>query len=151
MIEDSIPPGSEVFHMYADRLRQVKVNLESNSVRLIFELFPENATSEYGKGESSVYLFDEILARCAKMHREHTYCQKFFQKHIVVDTITVSIEVMTADSMGTLEKVLFRMRQGGYPAHPDTVQEICGELSFNDGKTLSSEIVRQLSVSESNG
>ena len=151
LIEGSVPTGSQVFHMYADRLRLVKINLNSNSIRINFELIPDNATEKYGKGEDSVYLFDEILERCTKMHREHTYCQKFFQKHIVIDTITVSIVVMTTDAMDIIETISFQMRQGGYPAHPETVQDICGELSFNDGQTLSSEIAKQLSIREENG
>jgi hypothetical protein len=66
---DLLLKASEVYHQYAERLREV--NIDDGVVEIRFDLSKDVATKKYRKGEKEVYLLDEIFNRTLKMHREH--------------------------------------------------------------------------------
>lgn len=50
VVDNDLLQGSEIYHIYADRLRQVLVRSEESRVRLQFELAAPHATTKYRKG-----------------------------------------------------------------------------------------------------
>ena len=66
---EEVSPGSNVFHLYADRLRELQISHESSSVELTFELLREHIADRYPKRNERVFLFDEIMDRTLKTHR----------------------------------------------------------------------------------
>ena len=89
LINSGLVRKSEAYHIYADRLRNVTIQPKDRKVSLLFELDAIHATKKYWKGRRKVYLYDEIVERSLKMHREHVYCLRFLQPYVRIDTIDV--------------------------------------------------------------
>ena len=124
LIKRSIPRESEVYHMYADRLRKVMIRTNDRRVSLRFELDRSHATREYGKGCRQVYLYDEIVDRSLKMHREHVYCLRFMQPYIYIDSIDIKVEISTNRFMNVVQTLQYSLRQRGYPDRPTSLKEL---------------------------
>ena len=125
LLDHDLAPHSEAYHIYADRLRNVIVRPHDSHVRLKFEFDADHATRKYRKGpQQKVYLYDEIVTRCLKMHREHIYCNRFMQPYVAIDRIDVSITVTTTDYMQVLKEIAFSLAQRGYPDKPVKLREV---------------------------
>ena len=142
LIENELVRKSEIYHLYADRLRQVSIRPEDHKVVLQFELDVAHATTKYWKGPRKVYLYDEIVERCLKMHREHVYCLRFMQPHVRVDTIDVSIEITTDKYLTVLNKVTFSLIQRGYPDQPTSLSAVDASIEDLTGRKLRTKIIR---------
>ena len=142
LIDHKLVQKSEVYHVYADRLRKVTIRPEDRKVFLQFELDVAHTTTKYWKGRRKVYLYDEIVARSLKMHREHVYCLRFMQPLVRVDTIDVSITITTDNYMTVLEKVAFSLIQRGYPDRPTSLSEVDADIGALTGKQLHRKILR---------
>lgn len=134
--------GSEVYHLYADRLQRVTVDSNNRRVSLLFELDATHTMKKYAKGSCTVYLYDEIIARTLKMHREHIYCLRFMQPLVQIDTIDVSIVITTDNFMTVLKEINFSLIQRGYPDRPSSLSEIdvSPAIGALTGETLDKEI-----------
>ena len=124
LINRRIPRESEVYHMYADRLRKVLIRTNDRRVSLRFELDTSHATRVYGKGSKQVYLYDEIVSRSLKMHREHVYCLRFLQPYIYIDSIDIRVEISKNRFMDVVQVIDYSLRQRGYPNRPTSLQQI---------------------------
>ena len=124
LIDNQLVKKSEIYHVYADRLRQVTIRPKDHKVFLQFELDVAHATTKYWKGRRKVYLYDEIVERSLKMHREHVYCLRFMQPHVQVDTIDVSVEITTDNYLTVVEQVAFSLIQRGYPDRPTSLSAV---------------------------
>ena len=142
LIDNQLIRKSEVYHVYADRLRQVRIRPEDRKVVLQFELDSTHATKKYWKGRRKVYLYDEIVERSLKMHREHVYCLRFMQPHVRIDTIDVSIEVTTDSYLTVLKKVTFSLVQRGYPDRPTSLSAVDANIAVLTGRLLHTKIMR---------
>ena len=142
LIDNQLVQSSEVYHVYADRLRQVSIRPEDHKVVLQFELDVAHAITKYWKGSRKVYLYDEIVERSLKMHREHVYCLRFMQPHVRVDTIDVSIEITTDSYLTVLEKVAFSLIQRGYPDRPTSLSAVDASIEVLTGNMLHTKIMR---------
>ena len=136
---DAIPESSKLFHKYSASLQSVMVDAEGKSIRLHYEMNRADADEEFTKGDSKHYLIDEILSRTVKMHRERTYCARFLQPMILIDSINVKIDVFK--SKGSPDKLFsigYRLEDTGYPSAPKGgIYELCPELrDWRDGKPL---------------
>ena len=141
LINSGLVRKSEAYHIYADRLRNVTIQPKDRKVSLLFELDAIHATKKYWKGRRKVYLYDEIVERSLKMHREHVYCLRFLQPHVRIDTIDVSITITTENYMTVLEKIAFSLIQCGYPDRPTSLSEV--HAVSVDGAALTGEILRK--------
>ncbi|NOT09743.1 MAG: hypothetical protein HOP28_16240 [Gemmatimonadales bacterium] len=135
-VDTGLYEGSEVFHKYSDRLRRVIVKPDNATIRLEFELEPDVVTRKYRKLGSEVFLFDEILDRSLKLHKEHIYCSRFWTPWVHFDVVQVSISVFTDDYMTQGWAKTFEMRQQGYPRAPADIREIVPALKNLSGASL---------------
>ncbi len=113
-----IPKGSEVYHAYARALHSVQVRPQDRLINLRYSLTKSDATRQFGKGQESVYLLDEIHDRTLKMHCEREYCMRFTHGLVRMEAIDVRIEVYTDEHSMTpcIDPIGYRLRQRGYPA-----------------------------------
>lgn len=141
-----IPTKSQVYHAYADRLREVRVRPADNSVQLRFELTTDDVNNKLGKGRRKVYLFDEIASRAVKMHHEHVYCSRFFAGHLHIDAIHVAINISSTFGTGMfvapIDKIAFAMHQVGYPEKQCSLRDISPEVTVLNGKQLRQKIAK---------
>ena len=130
---DNVPTSSEVFHAYAYALHSVVVNHESREVELHFEMDSDRSMRELGKGDTQVYLLDEIFDRSVKLHLERTYAMSFMRDWISIDAIRVFVEVY-GDGLDPKEKIGYRLADRGYPEEPaEGIYSLAPELSsFRD-------------------
>ena len=144
LVNSNLLRKSEAYHIYADRLRKVVIRPVNRRVSLLFEMNQTHAETKYWKGRRKVYLYDEIIERTLKMHREQVYCLRFMQPHVRIDMIDVSIVITTDDYMTVLKKITFSLFQRGYPDRPTSLGEVDVEASVAalTGKTLHRQISR---------
>lgn len=109
-----VPEGNKVFHEYSKALAPISV--VSQTLRLHFRI-PYNLTQDkIGKGDTKVFLYDEIKERLAKCMRELEYCRKYSDGLIKVTTLDVAIDYLKKDSnTRKLESDAFRLSLHGYP------------------------------------
>lgn len=124
LLKSKLIKRSEIYHVYADRLRRVSVEPKDRKVALLFEMDVEHATTKYQKGRRKVYLYDEIVARSIKMHRENVYCGRFTQTRTWPNMIDVVISITKDKYMKELKEINFMLVQRGYPSVPNSLQEI---------------------------
>ena len=144
----AIHPASEVFHHYADRLKEVKVYPKERTVALRFDIARSLMCRTFQKGDSSVFLFDEIKDRCLKMHLEMVYCSRFMLPVVDLSRIDVRIAVCDADSDSEprneyateLRQMNFTLQQTGYPSAHSTLQSVSPEFHNVTGTELSREL-----------
>ena len=147
LIDKQLTRKSEIYHVYADRLRDVSVRPADRRVKLRFELDVRHATRKYWKGRRKVFLYDEIVSRSLKMHRENIYCGRFMQPHVRLDAIDVDILITKDNYMKVVEKIVLSLVQRGYPDRPATLSEIAPRAAQLTGEMLNKRI-RSLSAEE---
>ena len=137
LLQNELLQGSEIYHLYADRLRSVLICPHDRAVKLRFEFTVRHATTLYRKGVGpSIYLYDEIVQRCLKMHRENIYCNRFMQPYVSIGRIDVTILLTTADYMTIVRKITFSLAQRGYPDRPATLREAAPDAEPTTGEQL---------------
>ena len=142
-----IPEGSKVFHAYAKSLHSVVVDPRRRVIRLIYNIFRDDALRTFGKATDNdtpdqVFLLDEIYERTLKMHFERIYCMRFLQKITQIDTINVTIQVYKDGNSPTtcFEDIGYRLEETGYPdINGKTFYEICPNVKI-DGENLCREL-----------
>ena len=156
LLESKLIKRSEIYHMYADRLRRVSVEPKDRKVTLLFELDVEHVTTKYWKGRRKVYLYDEIVARSIKMHRENVYCGRFTQTRMWPNMVDVTISITKDKYMVEVMEINFKLAQQGYPSTPKHLTEAISSFSFDslqendtraeklDGKELERRITQRL-------
>jgi hypothetical protein len=135
-----VAPNSEVYHLYADRLQSVAVDMAHHLVDLNFEINQSVAAKKLRKLRGRTYLFDEILARTLKMHSEHVYCSRFMRPTIHIEQIRVQVKICTDDYMTELESISYSMMESGYPNTSGSLATICPELRGLTGAALAKRL-----------
>lgn len=135
-----VHPGSEIFHAYASHLQPVEVKHDDHTVEVRFDVNVDAATTKFRKHEDEVFLFDEILSRTLKMHREHVYCSRFMVPHVWIDRISVQVRICSENFAKILGDIRFEMAQNGYPGEPKALSEICPNLVGMNGSALAQKI-----------
>jgi hypothetical protein len=138
-------PGSEIFHAYAAHLRPTRIDHDSCSVEVHFELNVDSLQRKYPKKEEDRFLFEEILDRTLKMHREHIYCSRFMLPSVLLERINVQIDVCTTDFSTVLAQIKYTMEPLGYPGSPKMLGEICPPLKGFTGELLAAKVSTLLS------
>jgi hypothetical protein len=136
VIEGPIPPEAEAYHLYADRLREVRVEASEHRVELVFEITESVANRRLRRDDAEVYLFDEILRRTLKTHRESVYCARFMRHVIHIDHVRVTIKVCSDDYWRVRDKLVYVLREQGYPSENLTVAQMCPDLQCKSGAEL---------------
>jgi hypothetical protein len=137
-------PGSEIFHAYAAHLRPTQVDHDARSVDVHFELNVEVLQRKYRKKDEDRYLFEEILDRTLKMHREHIYCSRFMLPNIVIERINVLLDFCTTDFAKVIAQLRYTMEPLGYPGSPKIIGEICPLIKKFNGETLAAKVLSLL-------
>lgn len=134
-------PGSRLYHAYAKHLRPVEVQLAERSVDLHFELTVADMQTTFPtKSKGDIFLFEEILERTLKMHRERVYCSRFMIPYVYIDQINVSIDVCSNDYSQVLGILRYVLRESGYPNSPSEICGICPELNGLSGAQLAAQV-----------
>jgi hypothetical protein len=133
-------PGSEIFHAYAAHLRPTRINHDARSVDVHFELNVDVLQRKYRKKDEERYLFEEILDRTLKMHREHIYCSRFMLPNVLIERINVQIDICTTDFAKVLAQLRYTMEPLGYPGSPKLLGEICPSLKGVTGELLAARV-----------
>jgi hypothetical protein len=136
--------GSEVYHMYADRLHKVEIRMEEAAVKLTFMLTPDHLVTLYRKGENQVLLFDEIQDRLLKLHREAVYCRRYLLPDVHIDRIEAVIGIYSAGFGPLLHQERLTLQETGYPIHPTSLESICREIKTSEGMLKTGEWLRDL-------
>lgn len=144
-----VHPGSEIFHKYADRLRDVRIDAAERSISLRFELNYDVVSKKYQKHEDSRYLIEEIMDRTLKMHREHMYCTRFMLPDVLIERINVRIDVCSDKYSQVLGRIQYVMAQQGYPETPKGLSEICPKLDGLTGDILEGRVQKLLQQTNS--
>ena len=133
---------SEIYHVYADRLREVEVDHDSHGVRLSFEVLPCHLRKQYWKDGKQCYLIDEIFDRTLKVHREQVYCGKFMAPDIISESTYVEIGVCSHNYERILGKFHYTLEQKGYPDHINDFRVLVSEygLSGLEGRIVAEGI-----------
>ena len=130
--------NSEIFHVYADRLRRVEIDHQSRAIRLRFEVLVEHLKQQYGRMGVDGFFLDEIFNRTLKMHREQVYCGRFMLPAILSERIEVSIQICTGNYKRVLGSVPYILQQKGYPGAVDTIESLAPQLAGLSGRTAAS-------------
>lgn len=123
---------SEIYHLYADRLRDVYVDHRSRGVKLCFEVLPCHLCQQYWKDGERRYLIDEIFERTLKVHREQVYCGKFMVPDIVSEVTDVEISVCSASYENILGRFHYTLEQTGYPDHISDFGVLVADYGLSD-------------------
>lgn len=109
-----IPKKNEIFHAYSASLEPICIVGETILFR--YRIAYQHTQEKLGKGDDSVFLYDEIKIRLAKCMRELEYCRKYAGEYIGITTFNVSIGIMGEnDSHHPAYEETFRLRLLGYP------------------------------------
>jgi hypothetical protein len=133
-------PGSEIYHIYADRLRRVDVDLDSRTIRLHFEINSEVVARKYGKHDDAVEFIDEVFLRTFKVYQECLYCSRFMIPYVLLEQVHVVIDVCSTDYSQVLGKLQYVMAQDGYPAIPADIRSVCPVLTGVNGEWLRAQV-----------
>lgn len=143
----SLPKQSEVFHAYAMCLESVKISHPDSSIYLRFNIPIEFLEKKFGKLDEEVFLIDEIFQRLMKMHLEKIYCMRFTKGHIDIENIRVHISFYNSESYSDDHKLIFDIKENGYPTNKTDIYQMCPELIDNgtkmDGKYFVSKIIKK--------
>jgi hypothetical protein len=121
-----IPKPSEIYHKFAESLHTVEIDHAGRQVLLHFDFTDADAMRTFGKGDTVVYLLDEIYDRTIKTHMERVYCMRFMYHVIPIDVINVKIEVTHNRNYNVLHALGYRLEDTGYPDAPaQGVRSIC--------------------------
>lgn len=131
-----IPPECAIYHAFADCLQVVTIDTANHEVRLTFQLDAQTAARKYPKAHGSSFLFEEILARTLKLHREHLYCNRFLRPAVQLDRIQVKIELCENDYLLVFETITYEMQELGYPDGPKALVDICPNLKHLTGTKI---------------
>lgn len=140
ILDGVIPPEAEVYHLYADRLRQVQIEASEHRVDLIFEINEAIAARRIKKDSKEIYLFDEILERTMKTHRENVYCSRFMRHVIHIDHLRVTVKICSNDYMLVRDKLVYILREQGYPTAATSIAKLCPDLKCKTGDELIAHI-----------
>lgn len=141
-----IPKKSEVFHAYAFCLQSVKLEHSDAQVKLTFSIPDTFLNRKFGKLNTEVFLMDEIYDRLLKMHFERKYCMRFAKGKIDIENIRVHIEFYSEEEIEEVhDKLVFDIRDRGYPRESTDIFDICPELIKNSSK-LDGNYFNSLSV-----
>lgn len=140
-----IHPDSEIYHIYADRLRKVTVNMAHHAVDLNFELSESVVAKKYRKVDHpKTYLFDEILVRTLKMHKERVYCARFMHPHVHLEQIRVEVKLCSNNYMDEIRLISFTIAEQGYPDTPAKLTKLCPELRGLTGAILAKDVAAKV-------
>jgi hypothetical protein len=109
-----IPSKNKVFHAYSETLEPVSISGET--IKFHFRIPYKYTQDKLGKGNVSVFLYDEIISRLTKCMRELEYCRKYANGFIAITTLNITIDILEETSPRKVkDKSSFRLRLIGYP------------------------------------
>ncbi len=120
---DKIPKSSRIYHKYASCLHSVMVRDECQAIELNYSISTDDLIAKYPKLNKktnryrNLFIVDEILDRLFKMYNERTYCNRFMNPVVNIQSISVRIKATRAGQQigESLPEITFRLEDAGYP------------------------------------
>ena len=124
---DQMPKISEVFHVYARSISSLTVDMQGNTVNIVYDIPLVDIVRLWGKDDTEVYLTDEVMTRLEKMNLERIYCNRFMQPLFVADRIRASIQILN-DKYQCEKKISILIEDSGYPTSGEKLADRYPEL-----------------------
>lgn len=136
----NLVPGSAIFHAYSDSLRSV--NIAKHDISLQFEINKSKLLQQYPKGESHIYLVDEIFLRSLKMFTENIYCMRFLRPNIFIENLRFTINFFDDSFQNEIhEPVSYFLRENGYPVlTSNNIVSFCPNLEGISGNSIAEQL-----------
>ena len=131
---NTIVPGGVIYHRYSQALHTVKIGRNSTTdaveLSLCYEFDSQIASQQYNKGNTSVFLLDEIYDRTLKMERERRYCMRYLRPCLSLDRIKVEIVIQDLQNPFNNDRLTYTLEDNGYPSTPASgrIKEFGSEL-----------------------
>lgn len=130
----SIPKESTIFHIYARGLHTTDIEAETGTIGLGFGFSSDLFGSKHGKGESEVFLLEEIYERTLKTWSEAIYCSKHLP-NLLLTTVDVDIRIFDPSSSLEVYRIKYRLEDSGYPSvSSGNIYDVCPDLADFGGK-----------------
>lgn len=137
---NTLPKGSEIFHLYASVLEPPKINFREKSIELNFNIHKKYLLKKYGKqNEDDIFLIDEIYLRVKKMHLERIYCSRYWKEAIKLEKIAGIIQFYDDTLDDTNREITFEIKENGYPYENEDFFDLVPSLKDNTGINLDGE------------
>ena len=146
--EEKLLKASQIFHVYAGRLKRVQVDHHEKCIRLRFELLREHLQNKYWKEGNQTYLLDEIFKRTLKTFLELKYCSRFLIPSIVLERVEITLAVCSEKFENVDGIIRYVIEERGYPESPQHIAALAPDLQGLSGSVVARKI---LSIPESEG
>jgi len=118
-----VPIQSEIYHLYANSITSVTVDLPSRTISIRYETTKSKVIKKFGKNNGKQYLIDEINCRLEKMFSELRYCKAFMYPVVMIERIRATVQIYEdfnhdsdgIDDHGPLRTAKFQLVESGYP------------------------------------
>ena len=147
--QNAIPPESQIYHKYAQRLGSVKIAPTEKKVKLRFTLYAEDVLNQFGKTKEkngkikTVYLLDEIHDRTKKTFMEMIYCMRFIRRFIPFELNALDVKISVynkGSSQAPYREMAYTMKERGYPEISKvSLRELCDNYEEITGKELKTQ------------
>ena len=130
---ESLPPGSEIYHVIASALHSQTHDNATREINLGFAFYdPELFKRRIGKKDGDVYLLEEVYERSMKTFNEARYCSRFLRPFMEFERVKVDI-VIFDDQMLQLHNIVYTIAEQGYGDRSTDIYEIVPELKVYRG------------------
>lgn len=134
---DAIPPGSQIFHVFAYALHTFTADSRASELQMLFAADSDHFLRQYGKGTGQVYLLDEIFERTIKAYFEARYCSRYLAGELMFDKVRVRVEIYQKGRR--IEDVKYLIEEHDHPGLITAdIYKMAPELkNFENGQPLS--------------
>ena len=142
--KDLIPEDSKLYHAFSESLYNFNPDKDSHCIQMGFSLTKNQVQNRYKKGESSIYLLDEIYTRTFKIFQECLYYNRFVSYEYQFHSIIISIEFIDEGFEPFFDTISYRIEEKGYPTLSiNNVFEYCGAQLERSNNKLTGDYVHQ--------
>lgn len=151
---NEIEPTSEIFHRYSASLDSL--NISGGEIRVTFYIEDDLLVKKFPKNEKGnlidQYLLDEIYKRTYKTFTEGLYCNRFLPHKARVNSLKVTIILLTRADHDEIKRISFELKESGYPTLSNgDIFTLCDSLKEQgrriDGEYISSLLLQNFQAS----
>lgn len=124
---NTLSKKSEVYHIYAEAITSVSVDIQGKTIYIIYDIPVEDVKRLWGKDKDQTYLTNEILLRLEKMYLEKLYCGRFMFPLFIVERIKATVNIR-GDQMDILAEYPIILEESGYPTSNEKLTSRYPEL-----------------------
>lgn len=138
-----IPEESRLYHSFSASLYNFQPDREDrHTIQMNFSLSSEQVCSTFKKGDTEIYLLDEIYTRTLKTFQESLYYNRFVPFEYQFHTINVTIDFLNEGPEPFFDRISYRIEEKGYPSLSiDNIFEYCANQLERHSNKLTGEYV----------